>query len=386
MKPAEPHTLVGRLMRQSLRSAVRMPPAAATRLFGEPPRNDRGAPLDAQLHVMLEMIATTGSPRLEELGAAEARAIYRRASQSFDLDPRPMRLVEERRCPGPAGEIPIRIYRPDLSGHHAARLGGPAGDLPPACVFFHGGGFVVGCPDTYDGFCRALARLAGCVVLSVDYRLAPEHPFPGPVDDCVAAFRWIHANATRLGIDPERIVVAGDSAGANLATVVCQQQIVDGDRLPVHQLLIYPSTDFHTVYASRELFCDGFYLTRSLMEWFASCYTGSVSAEAPVVESTVVESPVAESPAADPLDPRLSPLHFDALHAMPAATVITAGFDPLRDEGEAYVRRLDEAGVSVAARSFDQLTHGFVSMGGIVDAAAHAVVDTAVELGHLLHR
>ena len=300
MIPPEANSLPGRTMRQTVRAAVRMPSPMLLRLFGEPPRNDCGAPLDLQIHALLRLMEATGSPRIEELGAEAARQIYRRANQTFDLAPAPMHRIEDRLYDSPHGPLPARVYRPR------------PGKLP-ACVFYHGGGFVIGCPDTYDGLCRALARRAGCVVISVAYRLAPEHPFPAAVDDALAAFQWVRARADDLGLNQERIAVAGDSAGGNLAAVVCQRLVALDAPPPAHQLLIYPKTDHRDRYPSRERFAEGFYLTRALVDWFGACY---------LPEPT------------DP-DPRVSPILFDALHALPPATVITAGFDPLRDEGEA---------------------------------------------------
>ncbi|MBA2663049.1 MAG: alpha/beta hydrolase [Bradymonadaceae bacterium] len=352
MKPAEANSLIGRTMRQSMRRAVRMPAALARGLFGAPVRNDRGAPLDLQTHIMLKIIEAGGTPRLEELGAEQARTIFRRTNQGFDITSRPMHAVDERSCPGPDCALPVRIYRPHPT---SARR-------PAACVFYHGGGFVIGCLDSYDGFCRALAERAGCVVISVDYRLAPEHVFPAAVHDCVAAFRWVREHADALDIDPERIAVAGDSAGANLAAVVCQQQFIDQQTAPFYQLLIYPKVDSSAAYLSHELFGEGFFLTRALITWFSSTYMAD----------------------ADAFDPRLSPLLFKELHALPPAMIITAGFDPLRDEGEAYAKRLTSAGVAVSHRSFDELIHGFISLGGVIDAAQRAVDDIAVEFGRAL--
>ena len=331
-------------MRQSLRAAVRTPEPLARRLFGEPPKNDCGAPLDRQVHILLQMMDNVGSPKLEELGAYEARQVYRRANQTFDLAPCEMHSVEDRQIVGPGGDIGLRIYRPVV------------GELP-GVVFYHGGGFVIGDLDGYDGFCRAFAERTGCLVVSVDYRLAPEHPFPAAVDDCVQAFRWVRANAGELNVDREQIAVAGDSAGANLATVVCQQQIVADEPTPARQLLLYPKVDQQGDYPCRKLFGHGFFLTDDMICWFSQCYLKE----------------------ADKSDPRASPIVFDRLGEMPPAMIVTAGFDPLRDEGEVYAARLGDAGVDVSYRCQDELVHGFITMGGIVDAAAQAVADIAEE-------
>ncbi|MFU8804483.1 MAG: alpha/beta hydrolase [Bradymonadaceae bacterium] len=349
MKPSEASSPLGRAMRQALRAVVRTPAPLAHQLFGEPPRNDRGAPLDLQCHVLLRMMAATNSPRLEELGAIEAREVYRRANQTFDLAPGTRCVVENHKVPGPAGELSARIYRPR------------SGTLP-ALVFYHGGGFVVGCLESYDGFCRAFAERADCSVISIDYRLAPEAPFPAAVEDSVAAFGWVIKHAVELELDASRIAVGGDSAGANLAAVVCQQMLANGQPTPAHQLLIYPKTDQTTRYPSRDLFAEGFYLTGPLVDWFTQCYLGDSH---------------------DP-DCRHSPALFDDLESLPPTTVVTAGFDPLRDDGEAYAGCLRTAGVPVVEQRFDQLVHGFISMGGIIAAAAWAVADIAEEFGRVL--
>lgn len=312
-------------------------------------RNDRGAPLDPQAHALLTLLEQTGSPRLEQLPPEEARTVYRRANELFGLDPQPVEFIEDRSFLGPAGRIDARVYRPRN------------GELP-GCVYFHGGGFVVGGIEGYDALCRVLARRLDCVVVSVDYRLAPEHPFPAGVEDACAGWDYVIDSADQLGIDPRCIAIAGDSAGANLATVVCQHCAEESKPLPARQLLIYPMVDQCCDHLSRRRFAEGFYLTQPLIEWFSECCLAG----------------------ADGTDPRVSPLHYADPQRLPPAMVVTAGFDPLRDEGEAYARRLEDAGVNTIHRSFDRLIHGFVTLGGVVDAATRAVADIAEEFRQML--
>lgn len=340
------------LERYTVRSATRMPRKLGERLFGLPPTNDRGTALDYQTHMMLSLAEYLGQPDLHELGTEGARAEYRRTNLMCNLALCELRDIDDRQIDGPHGPIPVRIYRPS----HAPGL--------PACVYYHGGGFVIGGLDGYDGLCSALAKRSRSMVISVDYRLAPEHPFPTPIEDCTAAFRWVRDHADDLGIDAERIAVAGDSAGGNLSTVVCQQLVEANEVGPAHQLLIYPTTDQVGEYRSHELFGDGFLLTSAMMSWFTQNYLGEFS---------------------DLADPRVSPMRFDRLDRLPPASVFTAGFDPLRDEGQAYAKCLSEAGVPVTGRSFDPLIHSFVTMGGVLDAAGRAVARIGDDLRRALH-
>lgn len=258
------------------------------------------------------------------------------------LDQPNVRVAQTRdlSIPGPAGPIGARHYRPDT------------GDRPPLVVFFHGGGFVFGDLDTHDAACRLIARDAGVQVLAIDYRLAPEHPAPAAVEDSHAAYRWALAHAEELGADPKRVAVAGDSAGGCLAAVVSQLARDAGDQLPVLQWLIYPVTDMRGGTRSRSLFGDGFLLTKSDMDWFQDSY---------LLNSGLDET-----------SPLVSPLLTEDLSGLPPALVTTAGFDPLRDEGEQYAVRLREAGVTVDLRRAPGMTHAFINLnvlGGGVAAA-----------------
>ncbi|HEX7322845.1 MAG TPA: alpha/beta hydrolase [Mycobacterium sp.] len=232
--------------------------------------------------------------------------------------------------PGPAGRITARHYHPD------------GGADRPLLVFYHGGGWVIGDLETHDAVCRLTCRDADVAVLSVDYRLAPEHPAPAAVDDAYAAYLWAHSNAAELGAIPGRVAVGGDSAGGNLAAVVALLARDKGDPAPVLQWLIYPVTDCTAQTRSRTLFADGFLLTKHDMDWFADQYVGRSEL--------------------DPTDRRVSPLLADDLSGLPPALIAVAGFDPLRDEGQRYAAALRAAGNVVDLRTMRSLIHGFMSL------------------------
>ncbi|MFN8041176.1 MAG: alpha/beta hydrolase [Acidimicrobiales bacterium] len=260
--------------------------------------------------------------------------------------------AHDRKVPGDGVEIPVRCYRPH----------GAPGQVP-GIVYAHGGGFVVGDLDTHDATCRLLADVAGCVVVAVDYRLAPEHPFPAALDDVVAAFRWVHHHADELGIDPAAIGVAGDSAGATISAGVCHETRRLGLPTPTVQGLIYPLVDIRMRFDSYETFAEGFSLTRRTMDWFRDQYLPHLTDELLT-------------------DPRVSPLCGD-LTGLPPAVIATAGFDPLRDDGRAYADALREAGVDVTYRCYDDFLHGFYGMMVLPDAAA-ACVEIDRALGRVL--
>jgi acetyl esterase len=255
--------------------------------------------------------------------------------------------VHDRRVPGPAGEIPVRLYRPR------------SGEALPLLVFLHGGGFVVCDLDTHDPICRLLANAVDCAVLSVDYRLAPEAKFPAAPEDCYAATCWAAAHAGELGADPSRIAVAGDSAGGNLAAVVAQLARDRSGPTLAHQLLIYPVTHHAFDTASYRENAEGYFLTRGMMEWFWNHY---------------LEKPEHGQ------DPLASPLVAKDVSGVAPATVITAEFDPLRDEGEAYAERLRRAGVPVELQRYDGMFHGFFAMTEMLDPAREAVEFAATRL------
>lgn len=311
-----------------------------------------GQRLDARTQHALTIIARAGRPPLDELMVVDARAEYARMPQVFEDPPVSIPRIEDGSIPGPGGRLPIRIYGPR------------AGDeVLPVLVYFHGGGGVIGSIETHDGLCRILARAVDCLVVSVDYRLGPEHPFPAAPEDALMAYRWVVRNAEGLHADPARVAVGGDSMGGCLSAVVCQLARDSGREQPRAQLLLYPGTDRAATTRSQRLFASGFMLTDSMMKWFTDQYMGG----------------------ADVHDPRASPLRHPRLDALPPAVVVTAGFDPLRDEGRAYADALREAGGSVRYRCHDGLIHGFAQMTGAVPAARAAVDEAAAELRALLH-
>ena len=263
----------------------------------------------------------------------------------------PVGYVRDLKVPGAAGPLPARHYIP-------AEPPGPQ----PLLVFYHGGGFVLGDLDTHDRTCRLLCQHTGAHVLSVDYRLAPEHPFPAAIEDGRAALRWAVENAAGLGADPARVAVAGDSAGGNIAAVVSWQAAHDGGPPPAVQVLIYPATDVAERTRSHELFGEGFLLTRKQLDWFEATYVAG----------------------ADRADPRLSVLRAGGLGAVAPAVVVTAGFDPLRDEGEAYAAALRAAGVPVVHRRFAGLIHGFFNAVGTSHTSRDAVIEMAGAVRGLL--
>jgi acetyl esterase len=256
----------------------------------------------------------------------------------------PVKSVRNLFVDGGDGPRPARLYSAEGEG----RL--------PLLVFFHGGGFVAGDLDTHDAICRLLCHHASVHVLAVDYRLSPEHPFPAPINDALAALRWAFSHAAELGSDPSRIAVGGDSAGGNLSAVVAQLAARDGGSTPAAQLLIYPAVDRTTPYASLEAYQEGFLLTRGEIDWFEEQYLGSV--------------------AADRADFRVSPLRGN-LVGLPSAIVVTAAFDPLRDEAEAYARALEAAGNRVILRRLPGQVHGCFSLAGVSPASRQAIIETA---------
>jgi acetyl esterase len=297
--------------------------------------------LDPNAAQVLAWIKMANRPAYETVTAPEARAMYREARAAVSPDPPDVDLVRDLLIPGPGGTIPARLYRG--AGAGAGRL--------PVLMFFHGGGWVIGDLDTHDVVCRRLANAAGCAVVSVDYRLAPEHKFPAALEDCIAATSWVFAQAEDLGLDGTRMAVGGDSAGGNLAAVVALHARDHGGPALRLQVLIYPATEFTMRHPSHATRGEGFLLTHSTMVWFRDAYLRSPD---------------------DMADPRASPLRTTDLSRLPPAFLITAGFDPLCDEGREYGERLAAAGVAVQHLYLPGQIHGFMTLGKLIPAASHA--------------
>lgn len=318
----------------ALRAALKLPRAWLVRVLGGRRVERDGCVLDEQLQLIAFLAKKMGRA---ELRGRRALAIERAA---FDLDAaslvhRPVELHRVRDLSTNAG-TPLRVYTP---------RGAPAS--APTVVFYHGGGFVFGGLASHDGICRALAHDVGCVVVAVDYRVAPEHAFPAAVDDATAAFRWIVGNASTLGVDAARVAVAGDSAGGNLSAVVCIDTAVDAVR-PCFQALVYPTTDDTQSFGSIRSMADAPFLDAAAVDWYRAQY------------------------ASDPAlwrHPRVSPWLHPDVSGLPPALVQTAGFDPLRDEGEGYGEKLRAAGVPVTVTRYPSLSHGYLNMLGTLDAA-----------------
>jgi acetyl esterase/lipase len=284
-------------------------------------------PLDPVARAFLDQLEAMGAPPLETMTPADARTL---TATLFGMEagPAPDVATAERTVPGPAGPIPIRVYT-------------PRGTAPfPGLVYLHGGGWVIGSLETHDVPCRMLAERANAVVVAVDYRLAPEHPFPAAPEDAYAATAWVAAHAAELAVDPGRLAVGGDSAGGNLSAVVSLMARDRGGPRLAHQLLVYPVTDARCDTASYRENGEGYFLTTGGMRWFWGHYVPS---------------------AGDREQPYASPLRAPDLRGLPPALVLTAEFDPLRDEAEAYAARLREAGVPVRVVRYPGMIHGFIS-------------------------
>ena len=288
-------------------------------------------PLDAEARMILDLMKQSGRPELQTLSAKEGRAQADVLSERAEADAPDVARVEDGALPGPAGAIAYRRYWP---------LGSSAATLP-TLIYYHGGGFVIGNLETHDSTCRRIANKSGCQVIAIDYRLAPEHPFPAPVDDAIAAFRHIRDHAATFATAAGTLAVGGDSAGGNLAAVVCQAMRDAKQPGPSFQMLIYPATDSVNANASRRDNSEGYFLTEKLMAWFFDKYAPK---------------------GVDQSDMRISPLLAKDFSGLPAAFVLTAGYDPLRDEGRAYADKLLAAGIKTTYTNFPGTIHGFFSM------------------------
>ncbi|SDK64050.1 acetyl esterase [Catalinimonas alkaloidigena] len=323
-----------------------------------------------QMQRVLDVYGSFNAPPLETLSPSNARkmptlknAVEEMAAES--LGARATQLLKP--MPEPVGKV-SHIVMPSSEGDLLARVYTPKGDGPfPVLVYFHGGGWVIANLDVYEPSCRALCNAAGCIVVSVAYRQAPEHKYPAAVNDAYAATQWVLTNARQLNGDPTRVAVGGESAGANLATVTCLKTIREGGQKPLMQLLIYPVTDARMAYPSYEEHREAVPLHAAMMPWFWQHY----------LENEV-----------DGQQPYASPVLADEddLNELPPATIITAEIDPLRDEGEAYAQRLKEVGVAVEAKRYEGVTHEFFGLAGVVDTAQEALAYAATHLKRAFER
>jgi len=306
--------------------------------------------VDPQVAFVLDLVVKSGRPAYHTLSPKEARQLFidtRPAST-----PQPPAIGSVRNFS--AGSIPIRVYRP---------AGVPDATRLPVLVFFHGGGWVIGDLDTHDTLCRQLTAEAGISVVAVDYRLAPEHKFPAAADDAWAATKWVVEHTAELGVDPGKLAVGGDSAGGNLAAVVALQARDAGGPAITLQALLYPVTDLGAETQSYRDLADGYMLTREGMRWFIAHYLGKPQ---------------------DADDWRASPIRATSFAGVAPALIVTAGYDPLRDEGDAYAQKLRAAGVNVDHVSFGGMIHGFAPMGKLIETGNRAVTLIAASLRHAL--
>jgi acetyl esterase len=312
-----------------------------------------GLTLDPEIQLLLLLRKIRGGGTLRAATPSIARARMRAEILGFGGENIQLGAVRDFTIPGPGGRLPVRHYAPSASG-----------ERHPLIVYFHGGGYVAGDLDTHDLFCRMICRHGAVNVLAVDYRLAPEHPFPAAVDDAYAAFQWAASHMAELHADPARLAVGGDSAGGNLSAVVSMLAARDGGPAPMLQILIYPTADRSFDRASMGFFREGFLLEQADMEWYDAHYFGSSQAAR--------------------TDPRVSPIYADNLGSVARALVFTAGFDPLRDEGEAFAAAMRAAGNRAELRRFDGFVHGFINMVNVSPVSRAAVVEMATEIRRAL--
>ena len=295
--------------------------------------------VDPQVRELLDGLDAAGGPRYIEMSAVDGREWFANLRRPSEL---PIGHVEDRTIPGPAGKLPVRLYTPV----------GATADVLPALVFFHGGGWVIGDLESHDPVCRALANASGCKVIAVDYRLAPEHPWPAAPDDCFAAVKWVVEHAESIGVEGQRIAVGGDSAGGNLAAAVTLRARAAHAPHISFQLLIYPALDAGMGSASTQENAEGYFLEKAGMGWFYGHYIPAGT---------------------DVRIPDISPLYAGDLAGLPDAHVVTAGYDPLRDEGHDYAGKLKAAGVAVSYANYPGVVHGFFGFQATVDVAREAI-------------
>jgi acetyl esterase/lipase len=322
-------------------TALGRSPRRVQRLIGGRPPLADGVSIEPEVGAALRLLSLAPGSSFEDLPLPQARAQIDHEAATFGGRPIPMAEVRDLTIPTDSGAVRGRLYRADPR------------DADRLLVYFHGGGWVVGSLDSADTACRFLARHSGVSVLSVDYRLAPEHRFPAAPDDALAAFRFAVSMADEWGHDPSLIAVGGDSAGGNLATVLCLDLRTADEVRPAFQLLFFPVTDLSTKHPSYQQFADGFFLTEKQMDWYRGHYLGDQPAD----------------------DPRVSPLLSAELSGLPPAYVAVSGFDVLRDEGEAYARAMAAAGVRVGLRRHERLIHAFVNSTGVGHSSREAFLE-----------
>jgi acetyl esterase/lipase len=335
-------------MKAMVRAMLAQDDATLIAMSGGAARVQDGRTLDARIQAMEAQ--ARARPQPESIDLEEARAGARMMVDLFVADPAPGVQIEDGAIPAPHGSIPVRFYRPQAQN---AAL--------PAIVFYHYGGGVIGDLDTCHVFCTTLASRTKTAIVNVDYRLAPEHVWPSGLDDCLVAYDWTRANGEKLGAKSGAAAVAGDSIGGNFSAIVAQQR---RDAPPALQVLIYPATDWTATGGSMQTMGDAFPLTQPIMHWFAVNYAPA---------------------GADLKDPRLSPA-FGDLNGLSPALIYTAGFDPIRDQGEAYAKALQAAGVKTLHREYASLAHSFTSFTGVVPDAAKACEDIADDIAAALQR
>jgi acetyl esterase len=310
-------------------------------------------PLDPIVKGFLDQMKAMGGPKMSEAGAVAGREQFNALMQLVGPRDVPVGRIENKTVPTPAGGVPIRVYTPVAAG----------ADPMPALVYFHGGGFVIGNIESHDGLCRMLANEGGLRVVSVDYRLAPEHKFPAAFDDGFAALAWVAANAAEIGVDANRIAVGGDSAGGALAAQVAQAAKARGGIALAAQMLLFPVTQIGAQTASLKEFAVGYFLEKETLDWF---YTSYVPA------------------GADTNDPRLSPLRSKDVSGLPPAFIMLGGFDPLHDEGMQYADKLRAAGVKVTIADYGDMIHCFVYLQSVLPQARDALAGAAKAVAAML--
>lgn len=338
-------TTTDRLVKAAMTTAGRLPGGLIQLIAGRP-RHVDGQTLDPHFQAGVKVMSLLSKGEYEDMPVEEARLTLDRSAYTVSGDPIPLAVVRDIVLPlagddPGSADLPARVYSLVET------------DEPqPTLIYFHGGGWTLGSIESHDATCRYIARMGGVKVISVDYRLAPEFKFPTPVNDVLAAFRYVRDNAEEVGVDPTRIAVGGDSAGGNLAAVVCQQTRDAGEKMPDFQLLFVPATNMSSRTKSYETFREGFFLTKANMDWYEKTYIRSDD---------------------DRTDPRASPLLATDFSGLPPAHVATGGFDPLRDEGEAYARKMADAGVPVSLKRHGTLVHPFVNAVGATPLARSAL-------------